>query len=477
VKHMTLEKQKSIEPFTVCVAECRGNKSNTVYPQRVHVTDLHTLQLVCELDHVCAEYKGGHRSEKDFIFADCLPMDCDNAPSNDKAPDLPSEQWKTPADVQAVFPGVRFCSVTSRNHMKPKDGKPERPRHHYYFPINAITDAKEYAAMKRKMREIFPSFDENALDAARFFFGNEQPEVEFFDGEINLTEFMNSLPDGKPEAVQPLAGLQKKSDPTSKPTEGMPPLTGLQKKSDPNPKLGEGTPPKSRKNVIHEGERNSTLSRRAGQLLKRYGDTDDTRRRYNEVCERCDPRLDVSEENTIYLSAQRFFHTVIEQSPTYKPADLYGAPPFAIPTDKGYVISPPLLADYYLEHHTVIIETNSGNPRVYEYDGGAYIYRTELEVKAALGAYITAFRRGMWQSGKVAEAYTAIIHTSGLYITQGQLNANPDIVCLKNGLLNLKEWRLYPHSPDAYYTTQLDCEFTDRIPETPVFDKDRKSVV
>jgi hypothetical protein len=139
-------------------------------------------------------------------------------------------------------------------------------------------------------------------------------------------------------------------------------------------------------------------------------------------------------------------------------------------TETGYKISPPLLADYYLERHTVIIVTDSGEPRLYEYDNGAYKYRSHLEVKAALGAYITAFRRSLWQSGKVFEAYTAIIQTSRLYATQKELNANPDIVCLNNGLLNLKTWTLNPHNPHEYYTTQLDCDFTETIPDTPVFD-------
>jgi P4 family phage/plasmid primase-like protien len=257
----------------------------------------------------------------------------------------------------------------------------------------------------------------------------------------------------------------------------IPPLTGTYRSGAAPAALypADGRPqdvkPKSRKNIIREGERNNTLSRKAGQLLKRYGDTDETRRRYNEVCALCEPRLDVKEENRIYLSAQQFFHNVITKSPTYKHADLYGTPPFAIPTDRGFTISPPLLADYYLERHTVIIEINSGNPRIYEYDGGVYVYRTDLEVKAVLGEYIKAFRRSLWQSRTVAEAYMSIIHTAALYVTQDKLNANPDVVCMKNGLLNIKEWRLYPHNPDVYYTTQLDCDFTEAIPATPLYDK------
>jgi|GEM_PF-4189830 len=222
--------------------------------------------------------------------------------------------------------------------------------------------------------------------------------------------------------------------------------------------------------VIPEGQRNSTLSRRAGQLLKRYGDKPDTRRRFDEICARCEPRLTCGEENTIYLSAQKFLHNVVEQSPAYKSPDQFDAPPFAVPTEKGYTISPPLLADYYLERHTVIVEIESGNPRVYEYEDGVYKFRSELEIKATLGEYINSFRRGLWQSGKIAESYTSIIQSPRLFVRSEQLNSNTDIVCLKNGLLNLREWKLYPHSPDIYCTHQLDCLFSENMPETPMFD-------
>lgn len=229
--------------------------------------------------------------------------------------------------------------------------------------------------------------------------------------------------------------------------------------------------PNSRGKTIPEGERNNTLSRRAGQILKRYGDTPEARRRFNELCTCCEPRLDSAEEDIIFLSAQKFFHGTVEKSPVYINPRNYAAPPFVIPTDRGYVISPPLLADYYLERHTVIIETDSGAPRLYEYQGGAYRHRTDLEVKAALGEYITAFRRGLWQSGKIAEAYSAIIHIPTLHVSQEQLNAYPDLVCLIDGLLDLRNWRLLPHDPNIFITRQLDCCFSNEEIATEAFDR------
>jgi P4 family phage/plasmid primase-like protien len=243
------------------------------------------------------------------------------------------------------------------------------------------------------------------------------------------------------------------------------PLTGV------TPKAAEVTQTTAKKGVIREGERNSTLSKKAASILKRYGDTEKARTEYDKICLKCEPRLDSREEETIYNSAKQFYINVISKQPEYKAPDDYGAPKFAVPTDKGYVISPPFLADFYLERHTVIIVTDSGNPRVYEYDNGVYVLRTELEVKAVLGGYISEFRRGLWSSKKITESYTAIIQESRLFVKQEQLNACEDIVCVKNGLLNLREWKLYPHSAEQFYTSQLDAEFTANIPETPEFDK------
>lgn len=62
----------------------------------------------------------------------------------------------------------------SRFHMREKNGKPARPKFHVMFPIDRVTDAALYADMKKLVNSIFPYFDTNALDAARFFFALRQ---------------------------------------------------------------------------------------------------------------------------------------------------------------------------------------------------------------------------------------------------------------------------------------------------------------
>ena len=86
--------------------------------------------------------------------------------------------------MNATFPGVGYYAVPSRNHMKEKDGKAARPRYHLYFPIDAVTDAAEYRRMKEYMLAMFPYFDDNAKDAARFLFGVKGAQAEFMGGDI-----------------------------------------------------------------------------------------------------------------------------------------------------------------------------------------------------------------------------------------------------------------------------------------------------
>ena len=138
----------SLPSIILQYSSVRGKKENTSYPFKAEINTVDDLKKVAQFDHVCGEYKDGknnrgrivkgYRSKKTFVKANCLPVDCDNANSDPLAPDIPPEEWKTPADVRAAFPGVPFYVVYSRNHMKEKNGKPARPKFHIYFIINCL---------------------------------------------------------------------------------------------------------------------------------------------------------------------------------------------------------------------------------------------------------------------------------------------------------------------------------------------------
>ena len=263
--------------FTIYSADCIGNPGNCSYPHKHTVSDVESLKNAVSRDYVCAEYRDNYRSGGNFIGSDCLPVDCDNDHSEDPA------DWITPADVCAAFPDITFAVHYSRNHMREKSGRSARPRFHVLFPIERMTDAAAYSDMKKLVNAIFPYFDTKALDAARFFFGTADPEVELYQGKMTLNEYLYS------EAFD--ADMPQGS-------------------------YGDAQP-------IREGSRNATMSRFAGRVLKKYGDCDMAYRAFLEESGKCVPQLEEQELSTIWHSAQKFYAKVREQE-GYIPPDKYG---------------------------------------------------------------------------------------------------------------------------------------------------------
>lgn len=261
--------------FTLFHADCVGVESNCLYPHAVYVTDADSLAEAVSHDYVCAEYRNSYRNNSNFIGSDCLSVDCDNDHSDDPA------DWKTPEDIAAAFPDVAFAVHYSRNHMKVKNGKAARPKFHVFFAIDRITDAAVYAQLKKLVYDIFPFFDTNALDAGRFFFGTVDPQVEIVDGTMSLTEYL----------------ADEEFD------EGM----------------GSG---QYGRRVISEGSRNSTMSRFAGRVVKRFGWNDTSHEIFLEEATKCDPPLDDDELNSIWNSARKF-QEVVSSQPGYVPPDQY----------------------------------------------------------------------------------------------------------------------------------------------------------
>lgn len=261
--------------FTLYRSNCLEVPENCTYPHKVEVTGKDSLIEAVKHDYVCAEYQGNYRSNDNFIGSDCLPVDCDNDHSDDP------EEWVYPSDVATAFPSVAFAVHYSRNHMKTKGGKAARPKFHVFFAIDRVTEPGQYSEMKKLVNTIFPYFDTKALDAARFFFGTKEPEVEIFDGPMTLTTFLAD--------------------------------------DDFDANMDSGSYGDI---VIPEGSRNATLSHYAGRILKRFGNTDEAHKHFAEVAACCQPPLEQSELDSIWRSAQRFYGKVAAQE-GYIPPEQY----------------------------------------------------------------------------------------------------------------------------------------------------------
>ena len=283
--------------FTIYRADVISNPSNCSYPHRQVILDEAGLKAAISRDYVCAEYKNNYRNSDNFIGSDCLPVDCDNDHSENP------NDWVTPDDVMQAFPGVTFAVHYSRFNNREKNGKPARQKFHVLFPIDHITDAALYSDMKKIVNSIFPYFDTKALDAARFFYGTVSADIALYPGRMNLTEFLDE-------------------------------------------DVFDEDLPSGQLWIIPEGQRNATMSRFAGRILKRYGDTEKAYEAFTEEAEKCVPPLANSELATIWNSAQRFYAKVKQQD-GYVAPEVYNDPSCYRPTDYSDVGQAEVLAKYF----------------------------------------------------------------------------------------------------------------------------------
>lgn len=260
------------KPIVVYTADCIGNAANCRYPNEVNITDEVTAKLAFSKDMVCAKYKNGHRSVSNFEAANALPMDCDNDHS-----DIPAD-WITPEDIAEFFADVPYVLHYSRHHMKSKGEKSARPRFHVVFLIGPERDAERYADLKQRLLAAFPFFDANAMDAARFLFGTEDPLVIYHPGTTPLNEFLDDL-----ENEQAFANMG---------------------------------------HAIPEGSRNSTMSRIGARIIKRHGDTLKAKELFLQAAEQCVPPLEDRELENIWAGKQRLYIKMRKQ-PGYIPPDAY----------------------------------------------------------------------------------------------------------------------------------------------------------
>ena len=281
--------------FTLYTSNTAGKQQNCIYPIVAKITDADSFRDAIKHDHVCAKFKENYRSNDNFEYTDVLPQDCDNDHSDNP------HDWVYPLDVAIAFPNVPFYASYSRNHMKEKNGKSPRPRFHVYFPIPMMTDGKAYAELKVRIAKLYPYFDGDALGEARFLYATESPEVEVYEGNRNVADFIND---------DAFLEFDSKTD------------------------------------EIAVGSRNSTMSHIAGRLIKRYGNTDEAHQLFLKASEKCIPPLEDGELNKIWASAGKF-GTKVSSQEGYIPPEVYNSDSVLKPGDFSDVGQAVVLAREY----------------------------------------------------------------------------------------------------------------------------------
>ncbi|ARU45717.1 phage/plasmid primase, P4 family [Corynebacterium silvaticum] len=286
-------------PFTLCAATSSGNAHNNHYPNHHHITDQTGLGQVTQLDHVAATYTGDRRSSASFISSDCVVMDIDNDHTDNPA------DWITSETLGELMAGVVFMTATSRNNQKPKGALSARPRFHVYFPINPVTDAEVYAGLKRRLATRFGFFDSQALDAGRFIYGTINSHITVHDGTKLLDAWLDEA-----DEIDVFAAFDASTQ------------------------------------VIGEGSRNAILSRFAGRVLIRYGQTAQARDLFDRKASLCEPPLSDHELESIWGSACRFAAKV-EAQPGYLSPEAYAELTSLRPDDLTDVGQATILAGEY----------------------------------------------------------------------------------------------------------------------------------
>ena len=262
-------------------------QKNCRYPYSVEVTDIEGMKEVIAFDHVCANYINNYRSKNNFIESDVIPMDIDNSSSDNPA------VWMTLERIIETFKDYDFILVPSRNHMKEKDGKSARPKWHVYFRITKTNSAEYYESLKKRLQKMYPFFDPEALGAARFIYATESDDIYWNKGNMTIDQIFND------------------TDFDS----------------------------------VREGSRNSSLSRKAASLLKRYGDTDEARDLFLKANDECVPPLEKDELRTIWRSAIKFYNEKVLTDPSYIPPEKYDDTEWDDPIPFEEYITPPFPVD------------------------------------------------------------------------------------------------------------------------------------
>ena len=270
-----------MKTFHISGSNVRVSPQNTEYPVPIEITNIDDLKQAARYDHTCGQFRGNKLNTENFLTADGIVMDCDNDHSDNP------EDWLTPEKLHALLTDVPFCWIYSKSHMKIKAGDKDpvtgkvreysaRPRFHVYFPLELpIKDAASVRALKERLLQAIPEFDEGAKDAARKIYGVEYPDGGAYEGTTPIDVFWNC------------GGLH----------------TALKAREKTKAASAvSGTPTEANEDVIKFGERNSTLFTTALSLLAKYP-ADVAGEKYNEAVKRCEPPLPVSESNKVWRNA------------------------------------------------------------------------------------------------------------------------------------------------------------------------------
>ncbi len=123
-----------------------------------------------------------------------------------------------------------------------------------------------------------------------------------------------------------------------------------------------------------------------------------------------------------------------------------------------YTIVHPILEETFMKTYTFkfVRDLNLNNARIYLYDNGVYKWVSENEFKGKIAGIIPSmFRR----SKDIDEVYKLLLLENSLYIDNSELNSKENLICFKNGVLNLDTMEVEEHNPENNFSIQIPFNY------------------
>ena len=138
-----------------------------------------------------------------------------------------------------------------------------------------------------------------------------------------------------------------------------------------------------------------------------------------------------------------------------------------VSTEKGLKFMPGVLAEHMAESENVFYAAET----YYVYRNGVYVEMPELEAQKLIRDKMISTETKMNQITDAEHQWRILVQKD-----LRELNANPFIINLKNGLYNLQEDKLVEHTPDYFSTVQLNASYDPKA-QCPRFKQYLKEVL
>ena len=135
-------------------------------------------------------------------------------------------------------------------------------------------------------------------------------------------------------------------------------------------------------------------------------------------------------------------------------------------------VSSPMLAQWVRDNVTYRIFRDDATQTmsVYLYENGVYSEIDSNLFKGIIKEPVEKYNPLLVDMRYINEAYNLLI-TDRKYYQNRLLNAQTNIINFENGILNLDDMTLVPHSPDYMSTIQIPAKWIGKESDTSVFDK------